>query len=63
MLSIALSHTSPREHREGSLQVGNEAPVTGSSPLGATQLDTDLLASFFAPWYCPGADIWSGSSG
>lgn len=30
-----------REHREGSLQVGNEAPVTGSSPLGATQLDTD----------------------
>ncbi|KAL4831732.1 hypothetical protein H8958_015365 [Nasalis larvatus] len=32
---------SPREQREGSLQVGNEAPVTGSSPLGATQLDTD----------------------
>lgn len=31
----------PREQREGSLQVGNEAPVTGSSPLGATQLDTD----------------------
>ncbi|XP_070111725.1 agrin isoform X15 [Equus caballus] len=30
-----------REQREGSLQVGNEAPVTGSSPLGATQLDTD----------------------
>ncbi|XP_073654199.1 agrin isoform X7 [Tursiops truncatus] len=29
------------EQREGSLQVGNEAPVTGSSPLGATQLDTD----------------------
>lgn len=31
----------PREQREGSLQVGNEAPVTGSSPLGAAQLDTD----------------------
>uniref|UniRef100_A0A8D2ABJ0 Agrin n=1 Tax=Sciurus vulgaris TaxID=55149 RepID=A0A8D2ABJ0_SCIVU len=30
-----------RSQREGSLQVGNEAPVTGSSPLGATQLDTD----------------------
>ncbi|KAG8505493.1 LOW QUALITY PROTEIN: Agrin, partial [Galemys pyrenaicus] len=30
-----------REQRAGSLQVGNEAPVTGSSPLGATQLDTD----------------------
>ncbi|XP_016077395.1 PREDICTED: agrin-like isoform X3 [Miniopterus natalensis] len=30
-----------RKQREGSLQVGNEAPVTGSSPLGATQLDTD----------------------
>ncbi|XP_058160685.1 LOW QUALITY PROTEIN: agrin [Dasypus novemcinctus] len=30
-----------RTQREGSLQVGNEAPVTGSSPLGATQLDTD----------------------
>uniref|UniRef100_A0A8C5VMH6 Agrin n=1 Tax=Microcebus murinus TaxID=30608 RepID=A0A8C5VMH6_MICMU len=30
-----------REQREGSLQVGNEAPVTGSSPLGATRLDTD----------------------
>uniref|UniRef100_I3LGD9 Agrin n=1 Tax=Sus scrofa TaxID=9823 RepID=I3LGD9_PIG len=30
-----------RDQREGSLQVGNEAPVTGSSPLGATQLDTD----------------------
>nr|XP_020637908.1 agrin isoform X3 [Pogona vitticeps] len=30
-----------RVHREGSLQVGNEAPITGSSPLGATQLDTD----------------------
>uniref|UniRef100_A0A8C2YQ92 Agrin n=1 Tax=Chinchilla lanigera TaxID=34839 RepID=A0A8C2YQ92_CHILA len=30
-----------REQREGSLQVGNEAPVTGSSPLGSTQLDTD----------------------
>ncbi|ELK23609.1 Agrin [Myotis davidii] len=29
------------EQREGSLQVGNEAPVTGSAPLGATQLDTD----------------------
>ncbi|XP_036388152.1 agrin-like isoform X3 [Megalops cyprinoides] len=27
--------------REGSLQVGNEAAVTGSSPLAATQLDTD----------------------
>ncbi|XP_039223823.1 agrin isoform X4 [Crotalus tigris] len=30
-----------RVHRDGSLQVGNESPVTGSSPLGATQLDTD----------------------
>uniref|UniRef100_A0A8D2KTG3 Agrin n=1 Tax=Varanus komodoensis TaxID=61221 RepID=A0A8D2KTG3_VARKO len=30
-----------RVYREGSLQVGNEAPITGSSPLGATQLDTD----------------------
>nr|XP_014340062.1 PREDICTED: agrin [Latimeria chalumnae] len=30
-----------RRHRDGSLQVGNEAPVTGSSPLRATQLDTD----------------------
>uniref|UniRef100_A0A8B9E4M8 Agrin n=1 Tax=Anser cygnoides TaxID=8845 RepID=A0A8B9E4M8_ANSCY len=30
-----------RVQREGSLQVGNEAPVSGSSPLGATQLDTD----------------------
>uniref|UniRef100_A0A6I8NI21 Agrin n=1 Tax=Ornithorhynchus anatinus TaxID=9258 RepID=A0A6I8NI21_ORNAN len=30
-----------RVHREGTLQVGNEAPITGSSPLGATQLDTD----------------------
>ncbi|XP_074916320.1 agrin isoform X8 [Chelonoidis abingdonii] len=30
-----------RVHRDGSLQVGNEAPITGSSPLGATQLDTD----------------------
>uniref|UniRef100_A0A8D0BR09 Agrin n=1 Tax=Salvator merianae TaxID=96440 RepID=A0A8D0BR09_SALMN len=30
-----------RVHREGSLQVGNEAPILGSSPLGATQLDTD----------------------
>lgn len=30
-----------REQREGSLQVGNEAPVIGFSPLGATQLDTD----------------------
>ncbi|XP_042199559.1 agrin isoform X3 [Callorhinchus milii] len=30
-----------RIHRHGTLQVGNEAPVTGSSPLGATQLDTD----------------------
>ncbi|XP_030743825.1 agrin [Echinops telfairi] len=29
-----------RAQREGSLQVGNEAPVTGSSPLGASQLDT-----------------------
>lgn len=37
----ALSHLSLREQREGSLQVGNEAPVTGFSPLGATQLDTD----------------------
>ncbi|NXU35218.1 AGRIN protein, partial [Drymodes brunneopygia] len=32
---------SSRVQREGSLQVGNEAPITGSSPLGATQLDTD----------------------
>ncbi|XP_058858363.1 agrin isoform X6 [Acipenser ruthenus] len=30
-----------REQRDGTLQVGNEAPVTGSSPLAATQLDTD----------------------
>uniref|UniRef100_A0A4W4G296 Agrin n=1 Tax=Electrophorus electricus TaxID=8005 RepID=A0A4W4G296_ELEEL len=30
-----------RALRDGSLQVGNEAAVTGSSPLGATQLDTD----------------------
>ncbi|KAJ8259663.1 hypothetical protein GJAV_G00172030 [Gymnothorax javanicus] len=30
-----------RTLREGSLQVGNEAAVTGSSPPGATQLDTD----------------------
>lgn len=30
-----------RIHRYGTLQVGNEAPVTGSSPFGATQLDTD----------------------
>lgn len=30
-----------RALRDGSLQVGNEAPVTGSSPLRATQLDTD----------------------
>ncbi|XP_077168348.1 agrin isoform X5 [Paroedura picta] len=30
-----------RVHRDGSLQVGNESPVMGSSPLGATQLDTD----------------------
>lgn len=30
-----------RVHRDGSLQVGNEAPIMGSSPLGATQLDTD----------------------
>uniref|UniRef100_A0A670Z176 Agrin n=1 Tax=Pseudonaja textilis TaxID=8673 RepID=A0A670Z176_PSETE len=28
-------------HRDGSLQVGNESPIMGSSPLGATQLDTD----------------------
>ena len=34
-------HPHPRKQREGSLQVGNEAPATGSSPLGATQLDTD----------------------
>ncbi|NXI04242.1 AGRIN protein, partial [Pachycephala philippinensis] len=32
---------SSRVQREGSLQVGNEAPIAGSSPLGATQLDTD----------------------
>ena len=38
---MASPHHTPREQREGSLQVGNEAPVTGSSPLGATQLDTD----------------------
>ncbi|KPP76783.1 hypothetical protein Z043_103846 [Scleropages formosus] len=30
-----------RTLRDGSLQVGNEAAVTGSSPLAATQLDTD----------------------
>ncbi|KAJ8258866.1 hypothetical protein COCON_G00178780 [Conger conger] len=30
-----------RALRDGSLQVGNEAAVSGSSPLGATQLDTD----------------------
>ncbi|XP_035243973.1 agrin-like isoform X3 [Anguilla anguilla] len=30
-----------RTLRDGFLQVGNEAAVTGSSPLGATQLDTD----------------------
>uniref|UniRef100_A0AAX7SET4 Agrin n=1 Tax=Astatotilapia calliptera TaxID=8154 RepID=A0AAX7SET4_ASTCA len=30
-----------RALRDGSLQVGNEAPVTGSSPLASTQLDTD----------------------
>ncbi|XP_042159508.1 agrin isoform X1 [Oncorhynchus tshawytscha] len=30
-----------RARRDGSLQVGNEAAVTGSSPLTATQLDTD----------------------
>ncbi|XP_069774455.1 agrin isoform X3 [Narcine bancroftii] len=30
-----------RIHGYGTLQVGNEAPVTGSSPFGATQLDTD----------------------
>ncbi|CAL8324993.1 unnamed protein product [Merluccius merluccius] len=30
-----------RALRDGSLQVGNEAPVTGASPLAATQLDTD----------------------
>ncbi|XP_034029246.1 agrin [Thalassophryne amazonica] len=30
-----------RALRDGALQVGNEAPVTGSSPLAATQLDTD----------------------
>lgn len=40
-LMMASPHHTPREQREGSLQVGNEAPVTGSSPLGATQLDTD----------------------
>uniref|UniRef100_A0A8C3UFV7 Agrin n=1 Tax=Catharus ustulatus TaxID=91951 RepID=A0A8C3UFV7_CATUS len=39
-----------RVQREGSLQVGNEAPISGSSPLGATQLDTD------------GA-LWLGESG
>ncbi|XP_075459745.1 agrin isoform X4 [Ascaphus truei] len=30
-----------RNNRDGILQVGNEAPVFGSSPLGAKQLDTD----------------------
>ncbi|XP_069466169.1 agrin isoform X1 [Ambystoma mexicanum] len=30
-----------RENRDGTLQVGNEAPVFASSPLGAKQLDTD----------------------
>ncbi|XP_051515917.1 agrin-like isoform X3 [Myxocyprinus asiaticus] len=30
-----------RALRDGSLQVGNEAAVTGSSPFSATQLDTD----------------------
>nr|XP_033777434.1 agrin isoform X2 [Geotrypetes seraphini] len=30
-----------RKYRDGSLQVGNEAPVYGTSPLGAKQLDTD----------------------
>uniref|UniRef100_A0A8C9T420 Agrin n=1 Tax=Scleropages formosus TaxID=113540 RepID=A0A8C9T420_SCLFO len=30
-----------RAMRDGFLQVGNEAPITGSSPLAATQLDTD----------------------
>nr|XP_019944747.1 PREDICTED: agrin isoform X1 [Paralichthys olivaceus] len=30
-----------RALRDGSLQVGNEAAITGSSPLAATQLDTD----------------------
>uniref|UniRef100_A0A3Q3XBV2 Agrin n=1 Tax=Mola mola TaxID=94237 RepID=A0A3Q3XBV2_MOLML len=33
--------TNHGDGRDGSLQVGNEAPVTGSSPLAATQLDTD----------------------
>lgn len=35
------SSPSLRALRDGSLQVGNEAAVTGSSPLAATQLDTD----------------------
>ncbi|KAG8434439.1 hypothetical protein GDO86_012708 [Hymenochirus boettgeri] len=30
-----------RNNRDGSLQVGNESPVVGSSPFGAKQLDTD----------------------
>ncbi|KAM4651283.1 agrin isoform 2-T2 [Discoglossus pictus] len=30
-----------RNNRDGILQVGNEAPVFGSSPFGAKQLDTD----------------------
>ncbi|XP_060930719.1 agrin isoform X2 [Limanda limanda] len=30
-----------RALRDGSLQVGNEAAITGSSPLASTQLDTD----------------------
>ncbi|XP_063292084.1 agrin isoform X1 [Pelobates fuscus] len=30
-----------RNNRDGILQVGNEAPIFGSSPLGAMQLDTD----------------------
>lgn len=39
-LSLLSPHP-PRALRDGSLQVGNEAAVTGSSPLAATQLDTD----------------------
>lgn len=38
---LLLSLSLLRALRDGSLQVGNEAAVTGSSPLAATQLDTD----------------------
>lgn len=38
---LSVSFSLIRALRDGSLQVGNEAAVTGSSPLAATQLDTD----------------------